>query len=68
MGANQNSIQRTIILSITMVGAGLHGTLDALIRMAIHFLFLLHFGFGVSMARLQKIIRCFFRLIMLFYY
>ena len=41
VGANQDMIQRAIVLRIAMIGAGLDGTLDALIGLAVHRSFLL---------------------------
>ena len=41
MGTNQNAVQRAVVLGIAMVGAGLNGTFDALVCVAIHFVFLL---------------------------
>ena len=67
MGTNHNAVQRAVVLSIAVVCAGLDGTFDALVCMAVHIHFLLHFGFGNSMAGLQKIIRCFFCLFVVLY-
>ena len=39
MGTHQNPVQRAVVLSIAMVGTGLHGAFDALVRMTIHSLF-----------------------------
>ena len=50
VGAYQNAVQRAVVLSITVVCAGLDGTLDALVSMAIHIHFLLFIGFRISMA------------------
>ena len=36
MGADQNAIQRAVVLSITVISAGLDGTFDALVCMAVH--------------------------------
>ena len=36
MGAHLNAVQRAVILAAAMVGALLHGTFDALVRMAVH--------------------------------
>ena len=54
MGTNQNSVQRAVVLGVAVVGAGLHSTLDALVCMTVHVHFLLHFGFGFSMAWTAK--------------
>ena len=67
MGANQNAVQRAVVLGVTVVGTGLDGTLDTLVCMAIHIHFLLHVGFAISMAGTIKIIRCFFCLFVLIY-
>ena len=36
MGTYQDAVQGTVILAVTMVGAGLYGTLNTLIGMAVH--------------------------------
>ena len=36
MGAHQNVVQRTIVLGIAVISAGLDGTLDALVGLAVH--------------------------------
>ena len=41
MGADQNAIQRTVVLAVAMICALLNGTLDALVCMAVHVHFLL---------------------------
>ena len=50
MGADQNSVQRAVVLSIAVISAGLNGTLDALVCIVIHSFFLLLFGFRLSMS------------------
>ena len=41
MGTHQNTVQRAVVLSVAMVSTGLHGALDALVGMIVHFAFLL---------------------------
>ena len=41
MGANQDLVQRTVVLSLAMMGALLNGALNALVCMTVHFIFLL---------------------------
>ena len=50
VGADQNAIQRAVVLSIAVISAGLNGTLDALVCIVIHSFFLLLFGFWLSMS------------------
>ena len=57
MGTNQNAVQRAVVLGITMVSAGLNGAFDALVCMAVHFIFLLCFGFWDSIAPKDKIMQ-----------
>ena len=54
MGAHQNLIQRTVIFSVTMVGAGLDGALDALVCVAVHVLFLLLIWYAISMTHRKE--------------
>ena len=49
MGTHQDPVQGTVVLLITVVGAGLDGTLDALVCMLVHSNFLLKIGFCHSM-------------------
>ena len=49
MGANQDPVQRAVVLTVAVVSTGLNGALDALICVIVHFLFLLLFGFLPSM-------------------
>jgi len=37
MGAHQDSVQRAVILGITVVSAGLDGAFNALVCMTVHF-------------------------------
>ena len=41
MGTYQNLIQGAVVLAVTVIGAGLDGTFDALVCIAVHFHFLL---------------------------
>jgi hypothetical protein len=41
VGAHQNLVQRAVVFSIAMVGAGLNGAFDALVCITVHVLFLL---------------------------
>lgn len=36
MGTHQDPIQRAVVLGVTVVSTGLHGTLDALVGIAVH--------------------------------
>ena len=49
MGANQNLVQRTVVLSLAMMGALLNGALNALVCMTVHIHFLLLIDFRDSM-------------------
>ena len=60
MGAHQNVVQGAVVLGIAVVSAGLDGTLDALIGLAVHSSFLLCFGFLSSMSVSFADMRCFF--------
>ena len=44
MGTHQNLVQRAVIFTVAVVGAGLDGAFDALVCMTIHIHFLLLFG------------------------
>ena len=57
VGTYQNPIQRTVVLTLAMIGALLDGTLDALVGMAVHGHFLLLIGFGNSMVSHEKLIQ-----------
>ena len=48
MGAYQNPLQGAVVGSITMMGALLDSTFDALIGMTIHVVFLLFTEFSLS--------------------
>ena len=41
MGTYQNAVQRAVVLAVAVVSAGLHGTFDALVCIAVHNSFLL---------------------------
>jgi hypothetical protein len=41
MGANQNPVQRAVVLGVAVIGAGFDGTFDALVCMTVHKNFLL---------------------------
>lgn len=47
MSTNHDAIQGTIVLGITVVGAGLNGTLDALIGLAIHMISSFNLGSAI---------------------
>ena len=49
MGANQDLVQRTVVLSLAMMSALLNGALNALVCMTIHIHFLLLVDFMDSM-------------------
>ena len=49
MGANQNLVQRTVVLSLAMMSALLNGALNALVCMTVHIHFLLLIDFRDSM-------------------
>ena len=55
MGTHQNLIQGTVILVLTMVGALLDGTFDALVCMTVHRKASFKIGFGNSMDSVFKI-------------
>ena len=57
MGAHQNPVQGTVVLLVTVVGAGLDGTLDALVCMFVHSNFLLKIGFCHSITALPSSIQ-----------
>ena len=50
VGAHHNPIQRTVVLSITVVSAGLNGAFDTLVCVVVHIFFLLLIGYGISMS------------------
>ena len=41
MGANQDLVQRAVVLTVTVVSTGLYGALNALVCVAVHECFLL---------------------------
>jgi len=51
VGAHQDAVQRAEILGVAVVCAGLNGTFDTLIGLAVHFVPLLIFEFAIIMAR-----------------
>jgi len=36
MGTHQNAVQRAVVLTVAVIGAGFNGALDALIGMTVH--------------------------------
>ena len=57
MGTHQDTVQRAIILSITVVRTLLDGAFNALVRMTVHNLFLLVLNYIGSMRYDKKDIR-----------
>ena len=57
VGAHQNPVQRAVVLMVAVVGAGLDGTFDALVCIAVHIVFLLQNGFGHSIAHRMSFTR-----------
>ena len=57
VGANQNTIQRAVVLGIAMVGAGLDGALNTFVGIAFHHDFLLFIWCKVSMSSFYFSIR-----------
>ena len=47
VGAHQDAVQGAVVLGVAMVSAGLDGTLNALVGVTIHVLFLLLFGTAI---------------------
>ena len=41
VGTHQNLVQRAVVFGVTVIGAGLDGTFDALVCIAVHIRFLL---------------------------
>ena len=62
MGAHQNTVQRTVVFILTVIGALLYGALDALVCMAAHSfssfvrLHPIVPGYSISMAVFTKMI------------
>ena len=54
VGAHQNAVQRAVVLFFAVMGALVHGALNALVGMTIHCFFLLLNEFGVSIAEREK--------------
>ena len=54
MGTHQDSVQRAVVLTVAVVGAGLNGAFNALVCMAVHGHFLLFVWYGISMAHRQE--------------
>ena len=57
VGANQDFVQRTVVLVAAVMGALLDGTFDTLVCMTIHRKASFEIGFGNSMGSFQKTIQ-----------
>ena len=57
MGANQDLVQRAVVLMAAVMGALLDGTFDTLVCMTIHRKASFEIGFGNSMGSFRKIIQ-----------
>jgi hypothetical protein len=57
VGTNQDAVQGAVVRIVAVVSARLNGTLDTLVCMLVHDLFLLCFGFLNSMAQSLGIMR-----------
>ena len=57
MGADQDFVQRTVVLVAAVMGALMDGTFDTLVSMTIHRKASFEIGFGNSMVSFQKTIQ-----------